>query len=368
MVLKQTHYAATASFFSTLLLLKLLPTVVSVVPNNKTSPLDAWIQSNMKHYSATKSFGQTLKTTDDEGSGGNKVIKVRKDGSGDFKTVTEAVESVPSGNSQRVIISIGPGTYTEKIQVEKSKPYITFYGESGNMPTLSFAGTAKKYGTYYSATVTVESDNFMAVNIAFENSAPAPDPRQNDQQAVAMRIAGDKAAFYNCKFIGYQDTLFDDQGKHLFKNCLIQGTVDFIFGNGKSVYTGTTINSVAKGLGTITAQGREDASDDSGFVFLHCKIQGTGDTYLGRAWRKMPRVVFAYTEMGSLIDKEGWSDNASGQSSDEMYYGEYKCTGPGASSSGRAKFAKILSDDEAAPFLSTSFIDGSEWIQGPPSL
>jgi pectinesterase len=82
---------------------------------------------------------------------------------------------------------------------------------------------------------------------------------------------------------------------------------------------GTTINSVAKGLGTITAQGREDASDDSGFVFIHCKIQGTGDTYLGRAWRKMPRVVFAYTEMGSLIDKEGWSDNAGGQTSDSEY-------------------------------------------------
>lgn len=167
MALKQTHYAATASFFSTLLLLKLLPTVVSVVPN-KTSPLDAWIQSNMKHYSAAKSFGQSLKTTGEDDSGGKKVIKVRKDGSGDFKTVTEAVKSVPSGNSQRVIISIGPGTYTEKIQVEKSKPYITFYGESGNMPILSYAGTAKKYGTYYCATVTVESDNFMAVNIAFQ--------------------------------------------------------------------------------------------------------------------------------------------------------------------------------------------------------
>jgi pectinesterase len=75
----------------------------------------------------------------------------------------------------------------------------------------------------------------------------------------------------------------------------------------------TTINSVAKGLGVITAQARETVDDQSGFAFIHCKIMGTGDTYLGRAWRKMPRVVFAYTDMGTLIDKQGWSNIASGQ-------------------------------------------------------
>lgn len=164
MALKLAHYAATASFLSTLLLLKLLPTVVSVP--NKTSPLDAWIQSNMKQYSATKSFGQSFKTNEG-GEGNSKVIKVRKDGSGDFKTVTEAVESVSSGNTERVIIWIGGGEYVEKIQIEKSKAFITFYGEPGDRPQISFAGTAKKYGTYYCATVTVESDNFMAVNIDF---------------------------------------------------------------------------------------------------------------------------------------------------------------------------------------------------------
>jgi hypothetical protein len=75
----------------------------------------------------------------------------------------------------------------------------------------------------------------------------------------------------------------------------------------------TTINSIAKGLGTITAQGSENGDDYSGFAFLHCKITGTGDTYLGRAWRQNPRVVFAYTEMGSLINSKGWSDSASGE-------------------------------------------------------
>lgn len=69
-----------------------------------------------------------------------------------------------------------------------------------------------------------------------QNSSPKPDPKKSDGQAVAMRISGDKAAFHNCKFIGFQDTLCDDQGRHLFENCYIEGTVDFIFGNGKSIY------------------------------------------------------------------------------------------------------------------------------------
>lgn len=63
-----------------------------------------------------------------------------------------------------------------------------------------------------------------------------PDGIRPGAQAVAMRISGDKAAFHNCRFIGFQDTLLDDRGRHFFKDCHIQGTVDFIFGNGKSLY------------------------------------------------------------------------------------------------------------------------------------
>jgi pectinesterase len=371
MALKLTHFATTASFLATLLVLRLLPTVVSVpitVPS-ETSKLDAWIKSNMKEYkdvSATKSIDNALLIAEDKAN--VKVIRVKKDGTGDFKTVTAAVNSVPSGNTKRVIIKIGGGDYREKIKIDRSKPFITFYGEPGNMPSISYDGTAKKYGTWDCATVAVESNYFVAVNIAFVNSAPVPDPRRNDQQAVAMRISGDKAAFHNCKFIGYQDTLCDDKGRHFFRDCYIQGTVDFIFGDGKSVYLSTTINSVAKGLGVITAQGSEKGDDNSGFAFIHCKITGTGDTYLGRAWRQTPRVVFAYTEMGTLINSKGWSNTASGQAKQGMYYGEYKCKGPGATPTGRVNYAKILSDAEAAPFLSMTFIQGNKWILAPPKL
>lgn len=77
---------------------------------------------------------------------------------------------------------------------------------------------------------------YVGFEFGAQNSAPMPEVGGTGGQAVAMRISGDKAAFHNCHFIGFQDTLCDDRGRHFFRDCYIQGTVDFIFGNGKSLY------------------------------------------------------------------------------------------------------------------------------------
>lgn len=61
-------------------------------------------------------------------------------------------------------------------------------------------------------------------------------PGDKGRQAVALRISGDKAMFYKAKFLGGQDTLLDDMGTHYFFQCHIYGSVDFIFGNAKSLY------------------------------------------------------------------------------------------------------------------------------------
>ncbi|KAK7363344.1 hypothetical protein VNO77_05484 [Canavalia gladiata] len=307
--------------------------------------------------------------------GAVKIVRVGRDGTGDFRTVSDAVNSIPSGNKRRVVVWIGMGVYREKITIDSSKPFVTFYGETNNgnenhnhMPVITYDATALRYGTVDSATVAVDSDYFVAVNIAFVNSSPRPDENSVGAQALAMRISGDKAAFYNCKFIGFQDTLCDDKGRHFFKDCHIQGSYDFIFGNGKSIYLRTTIESVAKGLSVITAQGRESTAEDTGFTFVHCNITGSGNrnTYLGRAWRRSPRVVFAYTYMASLVNTRGWFGQA--PSNQTIYYGEYRCMGPGAASSGRVKFQKILSDEEAKPFLSIGYIHGGKWVVPPPKL
>lgn len=69
-----------------------------------------------------------------------------------------------------------------------------------------------------------------------QNSAPQPSEGAVRHQAVALRVSSDLAAFYDCAFIGYQDTLYDHHGRHYFKNCFIQGNIDFIFGDGLSIY------------------------------------------------------------------------------------------------------------------------------------
>lgn len=62
-------------------------------------------------------------------------------------------------------------------------------------------------------------------------------------QALAARIYGDKSAFFSCGFKGFQDTLWDVQGRHFFQTCYIEGAIDFIFGSGQSVYKVLSSNS-----------------------------------------------------------------------------------------------------------------------------
>ncbi|KAJ0035285.1 hypothetical protein Pint_25437 [Pistacia integerrima] len=223
---------------------------------------------------------------------GVKVITVKKDGSGNFRTVSDAINSIPMSNPNRVVIKIGGGSYWEKITIDRSKQFITFYGDPNDMPRICFNGTAAQYGTVYSSTVAIESDYFVAVNIEFVNTAPMPDGKREGAQAVAMRISGDKAAFYNCK-------------NHVNNFCH-----DWKLKTGMSMQN-TTIRSVSNGIGVITAHARENESEESGFAFVHCSIIGTGKTKLGRAWKQRPRVIFAHTYMDTVVSSEGWADDMS---------------------------------------------------------
>ena len=96
---------------------------------------------------------------------GASVITVRKDGTGNFRTVTDAVNSVPAGNARRVVIFIGPGEYHEKVTVDRSKRFVTLYGSPDAMPVLTFAGTALQYGTVDSGTLMALADYFVGANL-----------------------------------------------------------------------------------------------------------------------------------------------------------------------------------------------------------
>ncbi|XP_061375317.1 pectinesterase PPME1-like [Gastrolobium bilobum] len=335
------------------------------VPADK-SQLSAWFNKNVMP------LGQRTSTLDPAlvaAEAGAKVVKVMPDGSGDFKTITDAVKSIPVGNTKRVIVYIGGANYNEKIKIERTKPFVTLYGEPGNMPNLTFGGTAKEYGTVDSATLIAESDYFVAANIIISNSAPRPDGKRPGAQAVALRISGDKAAFYNCKFFGFQDTICDDRNRHFFKDCLIQGTVDFIFGSGKSLYLNTELRVLGdSGMTVIVAQARKSEEEDSGYSFVHCDITGTGTgTFLGRAWFSHTKAIFAYTTMSSVINKAGWSNNNHPEYDKTAHFGEYQNKGPGADVSGRATITKKLSEAEVKPYISLEMIEGSQWLLPPPT-
>ncbi|KAI4351171.1 hypothetical protein L6164_005551 [Bauhinia variegata] len=335
------------------------------VPADKAQ-VTTWFNANVKPLAERKDLDPPLVTAEKE----KKVIKVMKDGSGDFTTITDAIKSIPAGNTKRVIVHIGGGVYNEKIKIERSKPFITLYGSPNNMPNLTFGGTAFHHGTVDSASLIVEPDYFVAANIIISNSAPRPDGKRAGAQALALRISGDKATFYNCKLFGFQDTLCDDKGKHFFKDCMIQGTVDFIFGSGKSIYLNTQLNVLGdSGMTVIAAQARVTDTNDIGYSFVHCEVTGTGTgTYLGRAWTAMPRVIYAYSTMSGIVNPEGWSDNMKPENDKTVYFGEYKNSGPGADPSKRAKFTKQLTEAEAKPYLTLGFIEGSKWLLPAPTL
>ncbi|XP_059627058.1 pectinesterase 1-like [Cornus florida] len=326
--------------------------------------VDSWFKSNVKPYTDRKdSLDPALVAAE----ANSKLLKVRKDGGGDFRTVSEALKRIPDHNTQRVVVLIGPGTYTEKIKIDRAKPFVTLYGDQKNMPTLIFGDTAAQKGTLDSASLTVEADYFNAVNLIIGNSAPRPDGKKKDAQAVALRISGDKTAFYNCKVLGFQDTLCDDKGKHFFKDCYIEGTVDFIFGNGKSLYLSTELHVIeGDGMAMITAQARHTDSEDAGYSFVHCKVTGAGKhAALSRAWMPYSKVIYAYTEMSDAVKPEGWSNNFHPENEKSVTYGEYKNKGPGSNAGGRAKFSKQLNDGDIKPYITLTFIDGSKWLLPP---
>lgn len=248
--------------------------------------------------------------------------------------------------------------------IPRSKPYITFLGAGSGVTTITWDDTASSSGsTFRSASVAVNSDYFIAHDISFVNSAPAPPPGASGRQAVALRISGNKAAFYNCNFYGAQDTLYDHVGFHYFESCFIQGSIDFIFGDGLSLYKGCQLHAIATSSGSVTAQSRSQPGENTGFSFVNCQVTGSGMIYLGRAWGQYSRVVFSYTYMGNIIVPAGWNNFGDSTRDLTAFYGEYMCSGPGANANGRVAWSHQLTAAQAAPFQSVSFIDGTSWIQ-----
>ncbi len=290
-------------------------------------------------------------------------VVVATDGTGNFKTVQSAVDHAldrgPLQPEQRLIIEIRPGIYHERVKIPPDRPRVTFLGSDAATTVITFNAGAKDVGgTFFSSTVEVEGAEFEAANITFENSYGT------GTQAVAITTHSDRAVFQRCRFVGWQDTLYAASGRQYFRNCFIEGHVDFIFGNASAVFENCEIHS--RGAGYVTAHSRLTSDSTTGYVFIHCRLTGenTGKgVYLGRPWRDYSRVVFINCYLGEHILPEGWSDwNNTGRSK-TAWYGEFGSEGPGAKQDGRVPWAHPLTAAQVKEFQPDMFLRGSDGWQ-----
>ncbi|OWM88048.1 probable pectinesterase 67 [Punica granatum] len=320
-------------------------------------------------YAASSVHGLSAQTVIDsplltQKIGTNRTIKVDVNGKGDFKSVQAAIDSVPKGNNQWIIIHVRKGVYREKVHIPKDKPYIFMRGNGKGRSIIVWNQSSQD--NVESATFKVEAKNFVAFGISFKNDAPTGVAYTSQNQSVAAFVAADKAAFYHCAFYSTHNTLFDYKGRHYYDNCYIQGSIDFIFGRGRSIFHSCEIFVIDdKRLtihGSITAHNRESESENSGFVFVKGKVYGVGDVYLGRAKGAYSRVIFAKTYLSKTIVPKGWTNWSYDGSTQNLYHAEFDCHGPGYDPKERAHWVKQLTEEEAAHFMSIDFISGKEWL------
>ncbi|WP_022825154.1 pectinesterase family protein [Hymenobacter norwichensis] len=262
---------------------------------------------------------------------------VAKDGSGTFTTVQAAVNAAPTGRTTPYTIFIKNGKYREKLTIPINKPFLQLIGESAanTLITWNDANTPTFPGN--SSTVIINASDITAVNITFENSYG------DSPQALAMYTTGDRIAFKNCRFLGGQDTvqLNSNAGnRNYFKDCYIDGVVDFIFGSARGVFEGCMIYPKTRlngGTGGYITAANTQAGQPYGFVFRKCTIlnnRGTTTYTLGRPWqndsgstptdRSHTKVVWLNTIMGSTIKPVGWQLWDAGTVTSVITYAEYK--------------------------------------------
>ncbi|KAJ6947098.1 pectin methylesterase [Populus alba x Populus x berolinensis] len=300
-------------------------------------------------------------------------VVVAADGSGDYKTVSEAVAAAPKKSSKRYIIQIKAGVYRENVEVPKDKHNIMFLGD-GRKTTIITASRNVVDGstTFKSATVAAVGQGFLARGVTFENTAGP-----SKHQAVALRVGSDLSAFYECDMLAYQDTLYVHSNRQFFINCFVAGTVDFIFGNAAAVFQDCDIHARRPDSGQknmVTAQGRTDPNQNTGIVIQKSRIGATSDllpvqssfpTYLGRPWKEYSRTVIMQSSITDVIQPAGWHEWSGSFALSTLFYAEYQNSGAGAGTSSRVTwegYKVITSATEAQAFAPGNFIAGSSWL------
>ena len=317
-----------------------------------------------------------------------------------FDTVNDAIAFIPENNTEEVIVHIAPGVYRELIEIKK--PFVTLLGEKAEDTILVYGNYANeimedgiKRGTFRSYSVLIDTHDFTARNITFQNDAGFG---CEVGQALALYVDGDRCAFYDCHLLASQDTLFTGplpakenqpggfigpkefapriNGRHYYKNCYIHGDVDFIFGCATAYFetceifsqarpdVGRLLESPEDGMppvqGYVTAASTPEGQK-YGYIIDRCKFTSNCppySVYLGRPWRPFAHTVLLNCELGAHIRPEGWHDWK--KPHETIRYAEYKSFGLGANPDKRAPFSRQLTDEEAAEYTKEKVL--GDWV------
>lgn len=318
------------------------------------------------------------------------MIHIAQDGSGDFTSVTAALQSIPLDNQEPVTMFIHNGIYKELITV--SSPYVTLIGESREFTILTYDRYARmmmedgmKRGTFRSYSCLIDTHDFTARNLTFENSSG----RGIDVgQALALYVDGDRIFFEDCRFLGGQDTIFTAplppkeiepngfigpkqfapriNGRHYYKNCYIEGDIDFIFGGATayfedcelfSKYVGRPVNSYVTAASTPEGQ-------PYGYVMNNCRFTSQcppRSAYLGRPWREYAKTVLINCFMDEHICEEGWDDWGKAHARATVFYGEYGSSGPSGSLEKRPDWIHRLTDRDLEHYTKERVLAGNDF-------
>ena len=287
-------------------------------------------------------------------------LVVSRDGTGDFRTLQEAVESARAFMDYTVTIYVRNGVYKEKVIVPSWVENIDIIGEDRDKTIITYDDHANinKMGTFRTYTVKVEGSDITFKNLTIENNAAQLG------QAVALHTEGDRLKFINCRILGNQDTIYTGAKftRLYFKDCYIDGTTDFIFGPSTALFENCMIHSKRNSYVTAASTPKEAKY---GYVFKHCKLTaepGVDKVYLGRPWRPYAYTLFIECELGKHIVSAGWHNWGKQSNEETARYMEYKNTGEGANASERVAWSKQLTKKEAeAVTVDAIFRTQSNW-------
>ena len=287
---------------------------------------------------------------------------VAADGTGDHRTIQEAVNAVPQNTSvdRPWMIFVRAGTYRELVYIQREKRFLQLVGEDPATTKVTYdlqanqtGADGKPIGTFRTPTVVVDADDFTAENITFENTAGPVG------QALALRVDGDRAVFRNSRFLGWQDTIFLNRGRQYFEDSYVAGHVDFVFGGATAFFERCHVHALRNGYITAASTAAEQPY---GFVFAHGRITGEPGvaTYLGRPWRDFARVIFLDTEMSEVVRPEGWHDWDRTERQKTARFSDSGSSGPGGSAAKRVGWATPLSGADRSKLTPREVLRGAD--------